>query len=225
LPSFFVCEHEPRAARSAESGKCETSPNWRHEGPGAAAACRPAGSGGVQACARLRWRGIGRRGWRRRGSAGARGHAVARGAVVARACWWVGGGATCLGGEERAALGISRSSGIQSHGSSKFRCQLCFSLSNCGHRRSWQAQEAATMSCGTWEAAAGAAVGQTSSAHPRSCGCATEQRPQRGRVTAVRGEQRRRAHAAAACETGGRGEQRRSPARMGCSAGGDRQQR
>ena len=61
------------------------------------------------------------------------------------------------------------------------------------------------MSCGTWEAAAGAAVGQTSSAHPRSCGCATEQRPQRGRVTAVRGEQRRRAHAAAACETGGRG--------------------
>ena len=81
------------------------------------------------------------------------------------------------------------------------------------------------MSCGTWEAAAGAAVGQTSSAHPRRCGCATEQRPQKGRVTVVRGEQRRRAHAATACETGGRGEQRRSPARMGCSAGGDRQQR
>jgi len=39
------------------------------------------------------------RGQQRRGSPGARGHAVARGAVVARACCWVDGS------KERAALG------------------------------------------------------------------------------------------------------------------------
>jgi len=88
---FASTSRERRGAPRAASARPPQIGGTRVEGPGAAAACRPArlraarrpaGSGGAQACARLRWRGGGRRGRWRRGSVGARAHAVARGAVT-----------------------------------------------------------------------------------------------------------------------------------------------
>ena len=78
---------------------------------------------------------------------------MARDAVVARACCWVGGG------EERAALGEFQEQQCAATREQQILCQLCFSLSNCGQRRSRPAEEAAAVWCGTGEVAARASGG------------------------------------------------------------------